>query len=220
MEAWGHGLPRPQFNHKMKKALTLLILVLATALGMSAAQTATQLANRTAELLKRADGVSVAFTMASGGHSVKGEMKAAGSRFAISTPEMATWFDGKTMWTYSSRTGETTVTLPTDSEIAETNPLRLISANSSSFTASYAERQPSSGKKIILSPKKKSLGVKKVEVTVNERTYQPTIVTVYPDSGSPTTITITSFSTKATVTDADFKYPAKKYPKATLVDLR
>ena len=55
--------------------------------------------------------VSAAFTV-SGSFSGRGTIKASGKKFAVETGSSSVWYDGKSMYTYSSGTGEVTVTIP------------------------------------------------------------------------------------------------------------
>ena len=187
---------------------------------MSGGETATQIATRAAQLLQRASGVRAEFSLESQGQKLTGTLKSAGSKFAITTPGMSTWYDGKTMWTYNSRVGETTVNTPTAAEVAETNPMSLISANGSLFTAYYAKKQPAKGRRIVLMAKGRELGIKSVAVTIADGTYMPVNIVVTPLKGTPTTVNIKSISTKSNFTVSDFVYPSGKYPKAEIVDLR
>lgn len=202
------------------KYIMALLLVAGGWLGMMGGETATQIATRASQLLQRASGVRAEFTLDSQGQKLSGTLKSAGSKFAITTPGMSTWFDGKTMWTYNSRTGETTITTPTAAEVAETNPMSLISANRSMFTAYFAKKQPAKGRRIVLMAKGRELGIKSVAVTIADGTYMPVNIVVTPLKGVPTTVHIKSITTKSNFTVSDFVYPSGKYPKAEIVDLR
>lgn len=202
-----------------------ILLVFATlfAAGIaSAVETATQVAMRSSQLLQRASGVRVEFTLDSQGNRLNGTLVSAGNKFAITTPGMSTWYDGKTMWTYNSRTGETTITNPTAAEVAETNPFSLIAAGTGKFSAFYAKKQPAKGKgrRVVLTAKGKQLGVKSVAVTIADGTYMPTNIVVTPLSGTPTTVNIKRLNTKSNFSASDFVYPTGKYPKAEIIDLR
>lgn len=186
----------------------------------SAAETATQAMQRAAALLKRAEGIQTAFTITSQGQTASGKLKISGKRFAITTPQASTWYDGKTMWTYNPRTQETTMTLPTASEVAETNPLMLVSDHSSQFTASFAKHQPKQGRTIVLTPRTRSLGIRTMTVTLSSGGYIPVSIEITPSSGSPSTIKLSGFDTKKACAASDFIYPKAKYPKAEIVDLR
>lgn len=209
----------------MKNIFRHIILVGMAVLAVaqaSAVETATQVAMRASQLLQRASGVRAEFIIGTGSNQMKGTLLSAGTKFSISTPGMSTWYDGKTMWTYNSRTGETTITYPTPAEVAETNPLALISAGTNRFSAFYAKKQPAKGKgrRVVLTAKGKDLGVKSVAVTIADGSYLPTNVVVTPLTGQPTTVNISRINTKSNFSASDFVYPTGKYPKAEIIDLR
>jgi len=41
--------------------------------------------------------------------------------------EMQAWFDGKTQWAYMAQNNEVSITEPTEKELAETNPMAILS---------------------------------------------------------------------------------------------
>lgn len=204
-----------------RRLFIILILVLGVTSSVAyGAETAAQVIRRTAELLRRAPGIKTSFRMEGAQGAMTGTLKCAGSKFVLSSPAVSTWFDGKTMYTYNPRTSETTVTIPEPSEIAESNPLAAISANQDSYTATYGKTAPKGGKQIVLTPKKRGTGMKRIEVTVGATSYLPTKIVLVPVSGGTSTITLTSLSTKAAIPASAFTYPAASFPKATLIDLR
>ncbi len=205
---------------RINAIIILALLAILVPLNLRAAQTAMQVLTRTSELLRRSEGITIGFNMSAGGNSVKGTLKAAGRSFSIVSPAMGAWFDGKCMWTLNPRTKETTLTIPTPEEIAETNPLVMISSNASNFTASYAKTQPKSGKKIVLVPKKRSFGVKSLTVTFSAGSQYPSEISVTGNNGSTTKVQITSVNTKSALKAADFSYPKEKYPSVPVIDLR
>lgn len=205
--------------------LTIVILVLISGISCclrsQAAETPSQIAARSSQLLQRASGIKADFTLEAEGRNMKGTLKSQGKKFAITTAGTSIWYDGKTMWTYNASTGETTITLPTPQEVAETNPMSLMQANANSFKVYFAKKQPAKGKRIVLIPKTKDdMGIKSVAVSVNTGTYMPYNMVVTPINGKPTTVHITGLNTKSNFSASDFVYPSKKYPKAEIVDLR
>lgn len=206
----------------VKKPLLILfslLAILTLSSSVQGAETAMQAINRTVALLSRNKGIKVRFAMTSGGQKVSGELKAAGSRFAINSAGYSTWFDGKTMWVHNSKTNETTLSEPTAAEVGETNPLSLISANSNSFSASFLKNAPKGYRQIRLVPKKKGTGVKQLTVTIG-RDYKPVKIVAVPTGGQTTVFDIRSLDTTSVCRPSDFVYPKAKYKKAEIIDLR
>lgn len=209
-----------QIMHKILKILVLAVCFVAVVPEVYASETASQIARRSAQLLQRASGIMADFTLESQGKTLKGKLESQGKKFAITTPATSIWFDGKTMWTYNSATQETTVTIPTAREIAETNPLSLVQGNMDSFTCYFAKKQPSKGRRLVLMPKNNQYGVKSVAISISDGTYMPYNIVVMPKNGQPTTVHIKSLETKTNFSPYRFVYPSGKYPKAEIVDLR
>lgn len=197
-----------------------LLLLVPVSFSAEGAETAMQAINRTVSIISRTNGIKVKFSMSSGGHKASGDLKAAGTRFAISSPGYSTWYDGKTMWVHNSKANETTISVPTRSEVAETNPLALISANSKSFNAVFVKNPPKGCKVIKLTPKVKGTGVKRLLVTIGATNYKPSKIVVTPTGGQTTVFEIKSLDTSSGCRPSDFVYPKSKYKSAEMIDLR
>lgn len=197
------------------------LLLMAISFGHAgAAETAGQMMERAAAKINAAGGLSANFMMTSGQYTSKGSMKAEGRKFCIISTQASTWYDGKTLWTYNANTKETTVVNPTESELAETNPLALVNSYGNSFTAAFAKSHPKGGHTIVLTPKSKKLGYKSVHVTISDATGLPASVVVVPSSGTRISISISEVKTKQKFSSATFSYSKSKYPKAEIVDMR
>ncbi|MDE5920349.1 MAG: hypothetical protein K2G82_01880, partial [Paramuribaculum sp.] len=95
----------------MRNILLSFIAALLSITSVSAATTqADDLLRQAADKLRRAKSVSATCAINSDGHSTQARIIMAGQRFRIESPGYATWFDGRTQWTYSASTGEVTVT--------------------------------------------------------------------------------------------------------------
>lgn len=207
----------------MKSYLGTLLLLIAAVFSCNslfAAESAEQVLKKTAAKVKNAGGISASFSMNSGGQIISGTLKSSGNRFAIETGSHSTWYDGKTMWTYSKKSAETTVTTPTPGEVAEANPVALVNSYSGSFTAQYAKSQPKGSKTIVLTPKTKSMGLKSVHVTISDASGLPTQIVMVPSSGTRITVSVTGVKTGQSFAQNVFTYPKSKYPKAEIIDLR
>lgn len=201
-------------------AAALLAFVLLAIPGMVHGETAAQVMRRASALMERAKGVRADFTLTSGGRSVKGTVKSSAAGFSVVTAGYSSWYDGRNMWTYNPSTAETTLVVPTREELREVNPLLMVGGYEHDFTASFVKGSGSGAYSILLTPKNAKTGLKSVTVVLNKSTYRPTSITVTPKSGAATKVTVNSLSTDAVFSKGDFTYPAKKYPKAELIDLR
>lgn len=200
--------------------LVILGLIMGLCCQAKAAETADEVLKRVETAIKTADGISASFTITSGSHRLAGSMKSSGDKFALETSSVSTWYDGKTMWTYNAGNKETTVTTPTASELADANPLFIVKAYSSNFTAAFAKSQAKGSTTIVLTPKSKKLGYKSVYMTIPDNSSFPSQVIAVSLSGQRIIITISQTKKGIKFQSSTFTYPKSKYPNAEIVDLR
>lgn len=203
--------------------LLLLFTAIAAILipsAASAGETASQVMKRAAALLQRASGIQASFAMTSGGRTVNGTLRSSSAGFALETPTYSTWYDGKDMWTYNASSRETTLMAPSQAELREANPMLMISGYDKAFSASFARNQGKGTYTVVLTPRQKSTGVKRVVVVIGKGNYRPKQISVTPKSGAAATLRVTSLVTNARLSKSDFTYPKKKYPRAEIIDLR
>lgn len=184
-----------------------------------AALSAQQVAQKTAALVSANKGLKATFTVTASGQSFKGSVVAEGNRFVVETPQISTWHDGKSLYTYNSRTNETTITSPTASELLESNPLLYVKNAAGAYSCSFAKSAPKGKYVIEMLPVNKRSSISLVTVTVNANTFQPERITVKA-SGQTSTVTVDTFRSGINIPADTFSYPKTKYPNAEIVDLR
>lgn len=205
---------------KKIKFIFCLVVILGMTFSLSAAETADGLLKKAAAGVNATSGLTASFTIDYGSQKVGGTIQAAGKKFALQTSSSSTWYDGKSMWTYNVRNGETTLMTPTAQEVAEANPLSIVNSYSTNFTAVFAKTQTKGSKTIVLTPKSKKLGYKSVHVTIPDGSVFPSKLVIIPSSGQRVTVSISQVKKDIKLTDATFVYPKSKYPKVEIVDLR
>lgn len=205
---------------KKIKFILWLVVILGMTFSLSAAETADGLLRKAAAGINGTSGLTASFTIDYGSQKVSGTIQAAGKKFALQTSSSSTWYDGKSMWTYNVRNGETTLMTPTAQEVAEANPLSIVNSYSANFTAVFAKTQSKGSKTIVLTPKSKKLGYKSVHVTIPDGSVFPSKLVIIPSSGQKVTVSISQVKKDIKLTDATFVYPKSKYPKVEIVDLR
>ena len=101
----------------MIRRITLLFVICIAAWMPSQAQkSAEALLDNVIEQMHKARGITAEFTLQGNERNalyMQGELKMKGKKFFLQTNGMATWYDGKTMWSYAEVTGEVNVTEPT-----------------------------------------------------------------------------------------------------------
>lgn len=206
---------------RMKCRLLLVLALLLAGVGMSAnaADTARQVLDKAVAAMKNAHGISADFKLSQQGRTVSGKYRAKGARFSIVTSGAAAWYDGKTLVNWSAQTGEATKSTPSQFELRDTNPLLYLSA-ANDYNVAFAQSPNASVKTLALTPKKRGTGVKSIRIMLNSASLTPRWMNVDLANGGKVIIELSNLSLKASVTNADFIFPAKKYPKAKIVDLR
>lgn len=210
----------------MKNILLLILLCFPVILP---AQQAAAVLDKAAKAYETANGVKAAFTMhirsdkQQINESFEGEIQIKGDKFYLKTPDVLTWFDGKTQWTYMLRTEEVNVTDPDGDELMFTNPALLLRNYKKGFAAELkGESTSATGKlayDITLTPRKKS-NVSRVELQIEKRSNLPASVAVVSKDGMINTIRITNVQTGLNQADDEFVFNASRFPEAEIIDLR
>lgn len=159
------------------------------------------------------------FILSSGGNTVKGKLSCKGTKFALTSSAVSSWYDGKSLYTYNPANSETYLYNPTPAELAEANPLLYL--NSVADYNIAAAKTPKAGvETVVLLPKKNGTSVKSVTLEIDSKTFLPKLIRVVPSSGSAIQITLSNVKLNGSVGDSTFEYPKSKYPKVPVVDMR
>ena len=143
-------------------------------------------------------------------------------KFVLKTPDMMTWFDGKTQWTYWVRTKEVNLNTPSVDELRFSNPMMILQDYKKDFNVSYIGESTSSNAKIAydiaLTPKKKD-DIEKIEVQIEKTTSLPSRLVVTMGNDMRSTITIKEIKEIAPSKEI-FTFPERDYPGVEIIDLR
>ena len=206
----------------MKKAYIAISLILFSIFAVSSQTTLTpsQILDKAVNAISNSKGVETKFTLSGSGYSGGGEIKTLGGKFTVKLPDVEVWYNGKNLYTYNKRAGETTLITPTGSELAETNPLAYITGAQKSYNVSFSTVKKTGKYVLELLTKTKGTGIKRITLKLNKTTYAPEKIFMEQSSGGPLTADISAFKTGVNVTASEFEYPKAKYPKVEIVDLR
>lgn len=182
-----------------------------------------------AAVYENANGLTAAFTLRTHSEatrtteSFEGTIDMKGDKFVLNTPDMVTWFDGRTQWTYVGRNDEVNVSTPTGDELQFTNPALLLRTYQKGFTPSYkGESTAPNGKaayEIELTPKKKG-DILKVNLQIEKLTHYPASITLEGKNGLSHTIRISKLKTNINQPDDFFVFKEADFPDAEIIDLR
>lgn len=152
----------------MKKLLAILTLILCT--GVAGAKVPSAVSRAVARL-KASPAVEVECQL--NGNRVSATLCDRMFRFDLG--QAVVYFDGKTQWSYSPDDKEVTVFTPTAAELAESNPLLILSRLDSDYSGHAVKGSPDTYRLTALSPKNQ---VNEVTVSINPKTGWPTRMTL------------------------------------------
>lgn len=181
--------------------------------------TVDQVVDKVVKTLNSSKGIEAAFSLQGGSSLSKGTFKTDGSKFSLVFPQVASWYDGKNLYSYNGSTQETTVVVPTSEELSEINPLLYVKNGTKGYKTAFSSVKVPGKYVVELVPEKKNDGIIKLRFFVDSKSFLPEKIEIYSKSGDYT-ITLTSLKTGKTFDLKEFIYPSNKYPKAEIIDLR
>ena len=198
----------------MKKICFLITMALICATSM--AQTAKSVLDKAAANITVKTGIQAKFKMTGSMGKTSGTIAIKGKKFHATTPQAIVWFDGKTQWTYMKNNDEVNVTNPTEAQLQAINPYNFINL----YKNGYDYTLNKSGKDFVLhlTASSKDKKIKELFITVNKNTYTPTQVKLLQNK--KWTIFDISDVKKQNLPDAQFRFNAKDFPNAEVIDLR
>ncbi|MDR0348080.1 MAG: outer-membrane lipoprotein carrier protein LolA [Tannerella sp.] len=155
--------------------------------------------------------------------SFEGTIQMKGDKFVLTAPDMRTWFDGKTQWTYMVRTQEVNISIPSGDELQFANPMILLRNYKKGFSLSYTGESTADNGKMaddVLLVSKGNDEIDQVEMQIDKATALPVRITVTMKNGIRSVIRIGKMQTKQHQPDQLFVYNPDDYPEAVEIDLR
>ncbi len=204
-----------------KKSLFIVLwMIISIIPNLNAAQPSAQSSiNKMIETIKKHPSIEIEFSVWDNGNSISGSMSVAGKCFYLSTPDMKIWYDGKTQWSYAPSAGEVNVTTPTAEELAQSNPISILSNLNNRFT--YRRLKAIAGQeKIELMPKKQSSDFASAVLILDSTTSLPKELTIKDSKSKTTTIKISNIKGGKTTPAGAFRFNSASYPDVEVVDLR
>lgn len=143
-----------------------------------------------------------------------------GSKFMLESDEMKVWFDGKTQWSYLPKNNEVTITNPTEKELAETNPMVILSTYKNKSDIRFSSIKSTAFYSIILTPKLKNRDILKIDIQVNKTTLNLFSIKIIYKNGTTNLLTLTNYQKGINVPDNYFVFNASKFKGVYENDLR
>lgn len=134
--------------------------------------------------------------------------------------EMNAWFDGKTQWAYMAQNNEVSITEPTEKELAETNPMAILSGYKTKTVIRFSKTKSTQNYVVEMIPKVKNNDFTKIEVQVNKTTGNLVSIKLSAKNGSATLLTLTNYQKGIKVADDVFVFNKARFKGVTVNDLR
>ena len=201
----------------MKRLLFLLtasLLLCVGVYGQNASQ-ARKILDKTASIIGRKGGAVANFSMSGKYGNSSGTIAIKGNKFNAKMAQAIVWYDGKTQWTYMKKNQEVNISTPNEAQQQSMNPYKFISIYKNGFKLSM--KNVSGGWQIHLYAANQKRTIKEMYITIGKN-YLPKTIKMSQSNGW-TTIKVSNFKAK-NLSDATFRFNAKDYPHAEIVDLR
>lgn len=196
--------------------ISLTLIIYHLSFNTAQAQTAKEVLDKAAASITVKDGVRANFKMTGSHGNTSGTIYVKGKKFQATTPVATIWFDGKTQWTYMKNNDEVNISTPTEAQLQAINPYNFINL----YKNGYALTLNKSGQDFIvhLTASSDSKKIKELFISVDKKSYHPTQVKLL--QGKKWTIFDISDLKKEKIADSLFRFNAKDFPTAEVIDLR
>ena len=174
----------------------------------------------------RTSAISTAFTLkvseknAVNSQSGSGTFIMKGSKFVLEMDNMKAWFDGKTQWAYLAESNEVSITEPTESELADTNPMAILSKYRSKCVIRFSKTKLTQNNVVEMLPKDKKSEIVRIEIQSAKSTGHPVSIKMVAKNGTTTLLTLSNYQKNMKVSDDIFVFNKAKYKGVTMNDLR
>jgi outer membrane lipoprotein-sorting protein len=213
-----------------KSAVRIMLCAFLT-VGFAEAQKAEMILEKAAAAYEKSNGIEAHFTAhihagTQGGaapESLEGTICMKGDKFRLITPDVHTWYDGETQWTYVVRTDEVNLSNPSGDELQYTNPMTLLRTWKKGFRLSYIGESTSDNGKMaddlrLVSSSNRE--IETIELQIDRTASLPVRITVTMKNGVRNTIRISRMRTNVNPPDTVFTFNPADYPGVVEVDLR
>ena len=200
----------------MKKIVFLMTALLL--FGAAAfAQKASTVLDKCAATVSNSGGVSANFTMASAQYGdATGTLSIKGKKFHMRSNATTMWFDGTTLWTYVASNEEVSITTPTAQQLQTLNPYNFINLYKKGYSTTMTTS--ASAYNVHLTATDAQHKISEAFISVDKTSYAPKEIKMLVGT-KWTTFTISGLK-KENIDDSKFRFDAKSYPDAEIIDLR
>lgn len=199
--------------------IILPLLFLSFSCSTNAENRATRLLDKIVAQIESGKGISLKFLLQQNDmENVEGSIDMQSDKFVLQVPDMITWFDGTTQWTYLKSSEEVNVSIPEKEELLQTNPCLLLQSYKKAFDCKFIEKKGDVCE-LSLIPKQHS-EITEIEIFVNEKQTALSHITVIQKDGQKTDVDIIRYETNTNFPANHFVFQKGLFPYAEIIDLR
>lgn len=199
--------------------IILPLLLLSLSCSTNAENRAIRLLDKIVAQIESGKGISLKFLLQQNDmENVEGSIDMQSDKFVLQVPDMITWFDGTTQWTYLKSSEEVNISIPEKEELLQTNPCLLLQSYKKAFDCKFIEKKGDVCE-LSLIPKQHS-EITEIEIFVNEKQTALTHITVIQKDGQKTDVDIIRYETNTNFPANHFVFPKGLFPYAEIIDLR
>jgi len=153
--------------------------------------------------------------------SSNGTMLLSGKRLKITTPELITWYDGKSQWNYIVAANEVDVSNPSRKEMTTLHPYSFLNVYKRGYRSTMRETtlrdQPTY--EVHLIARFKNMDAQELYIDIRQADYIPLCIRIR-QGDEWTRIALNDIQINQNFQDSDFTFSKEDYPSALVVDLR
>lgn len=199
--------------------IILPLLLLSLSCSTNAENRATRLLDKIVAQIESGKGISLKFLLQQNDmENVEGSIDMQSDKFVLQVPDMITWFDGTTQWTYLKSSEEVNISIPEKEELLQTNPCLLLQSYKKAFDCKFIEKKGDVCE-LSLIPKQHS-EITEIGIFVNEKQTALSHITVIQKDGQKTDVDIIRYETNTNFPANHFVFQKGLFPYAEIIDLR
>ena len=207
----------------------IFCLILLSIAGNGQAQEAQAILDQAAQAYEQSNGIKANFAIHSVvpqqniSESFEGVINMKGDKFKLETPDMITWYNGETQWSYMKANDEVNVSVPTPEEQQSMNPYTFVNLYKEGYHYQLKETtlRGKSCYEITLTARNKQKSPHTIILDINKDNHSLMCIRMQQrKKGQWTRISIQQLHTGQSFAATDFEFNPKDYPQAEIIDLR
>ncbi|MDO5571009.1 MAG: LolA-like putative outer membrane lipoprotein chaperone [Bacteroidales bacterium] len=209
----------------MRYLYIFFLILLPSVVFSQGSQKANNYLEKSAAIFENNSGITTNFTYlekdakSKTNYTFNGELKNKGNKFYLSSPDLKSWFNGKTMWSLMPATEEINISEPSSEEIESINPLSLLRLYKNGYK-SHLKKDNSDQSEITLIPDNKDAQWQELSVILNKSTNLPIKIELKDKKDKTIVISFKEIKQSANLKDSDFEFNKSDYPEFEIIDLR